>query len=148
MKDKTPLMSLALIRVGTAARMRLETVLAPAALKTRHLVLLQGLADGKDRNQQSLAREVGVHPSHVVGSVDELLKLQLIERAPAGNRRERRIRLSEKGSALLPTLLKGAEALEQELAAGLSPEELQVVSRFITRALETVYDQTMSATKE
>jgi MarR family transcriptional regulator, lower aerobic nicotinate degradation pathway regulator len=133
-----PLMSLGLLRLGTSARMRLETMLAPAGLKTRHLVLLQGLADGKDRNQQSLAREVGVHPSHVVGSVDELLKLGLIERAPADNRRERRIQLSAKGKELLPSLLKGTDDLESELAAGLTQEERTVVLQFITRALEMV----------
>lgn len=88
-------------------------------------------------SQTALARAVGVERSTLGEAVDRLLKRRLLLRKPAPqDRRSYALRLSPSGEKFLDAVVPRLMRHEDEVAAGLSPEERKTLIALLRRLAE------------
>lgn len=126
----TSSLSFRLGTLGTVATMRFTAAIEDRGLKPKHVALLAALDAGAASSQLELAQAMGVAPSLVVSLTDQLQALGAVarERDPADRRRQM-LALTEGGRALLQECAAQAHAIDEELAAGLSPAERERLRR-------------------
>jgi DNA-binding MarR family transcriptional regulator len=108
--------------------------LIPYGLGPREAMLLLRLAVDEGRSQRALAEALGVSPSLVVGVVDTLAGLGLVERRQqATDRRVHALYLSAHGKRVVAKLREEASVHDDELCAGLSPSERARLSQLLSR---------------
>lgn len=110
-------------RLGTLGAITAELFaerLAVHDLKPKHAGLLALLASGAAASQQDIARTMRVTPSLVVGLADHLEELGAVgrERDPVDRRRQI-LTLTDRGRELLALCTETADAIDEELTAGL-----------------------------
>jgi DNA-binding MarR family transcriptional regulator len=109
-------------KVGGTARTRFALKLAPYGLKPRHCAVLE-LAGTAARTQLELATMIGVTPSVVVDMLDELERLDAVERVPQpGDRRRRVVELTPAGRQLAARAAAAAHEVDEELLGELTPD--------------------------
>lgn len=87
-------------------------------------------------SQKELAQALGLEDASVVPLIDRLVKQQLVERVqPASDRRKRLLHVTPKGELLYQRLKTEADALRNELLAGIHPNELAVTQRVLQQLL-------------
>jgi MarR family transcriptional regulator, transcriptional regulator for hemolysin len=97
-----------------------------------HLHLL-----GNGIRQKDLAASVGIEGASVVRLLDTLVAKGLIERSEdAGDRRAKLLRLTPEGMLIVARIQETVRALEKELLAPFSADEMARLSDFVLR-LET-----------
>jgi len=89
-------------------------------------------------NSADLARRLGVSKQATLKIVDDLEARGFVSRQPGGtDRREKILRLTERGQAARATALQISHAMEAELAAALGPDQVasthRVLAAFIAR---------------
>lgn len=126
-------------RLSWAARGALERKLKPLGLTPPMMAALLAVDQGCVK-AADVAAHMGVDAAAVTRLMDRLAEADLIGRcALEGDRRSRKISLSEKALALLPKLRQASSGLDKELEAGLSAAEraaLIVKLKALTEAAE------------
>ncbi len=96
-----------------------------AQLKSLFLIVREG-----STNTKTLAKELGVTPSNVTGIVDRLVKQGLVSRQEnPEDRRMLRLRVTDKGEAILTSLREETISSMSEVLARMSIEELSSLAR-------------------
>ncbi|MEU4995677.1 MarR family winged helix-turn-helix transcriptional regulator [Streptomyces sp. NPDC021622] len=122
-----------LYRLGLRSGQMFNSALQESGLRLRHYALLRYLATVEGALQRELSTALGYDPSAIVGLVDDLQGLSLVERRPApGDRRSRIVVLTDKGR----TYLRDSDATSRvtdELTAPLSREERATLHALLLR---------------
>jgi DNA-binding MarR family transcriptional regulator len=121
-------------RAETACRIGLETCLPSIGVTPSQYVSLSLLAAQEDKSSAALARRAGVSPQFMSEVIAALESKSLIVRSANPEwRRVLHIELTDAGRALLEQCDRMADELEARLVAGLSPEEVAVLRKALTR---------------
>ncbi len=121
-------------RVGLFASRRFGERLAALGLTTRMWGLLNVLDDEEAVSQQQLGRAIGMDPSSMVSTVDELETKGLVERRRhPTDRRAHALYLTDAGRETLGRGRALAREAQQELLAPLSADERQVLHDLLLR---------------
>jgi DNA-binding MarR family transcriptional regulator len=108
--------------------------LAPYGLGPREAMLLLRLAIDEGQSQRAVAEALGVSPSLIVGVVDTLAGLGLVERRQAGkDRRVHALYVSAQGRRVVAKLREESKAHDDELCAGLSPSERARLTQLLSQ---------------
>jgi len=111
-----------------------EETLAPHGLSIAMWRVMAALSSTGGQRQIDLADLTSIDASTLSRIVTRLVRMGLVTRArSASSNREVVVTLSAKGSALVARLISRARKIEDDAAAGLSPEELAVVKRCLRR---------------
>ncbi|WP_112469472.1 MarR family winged helix-turn-helix transcriptional regulator [Streptomyces triticisoli] len=111
--------------------------LAGVPLDRAAVALLRQIADCEPQRPGELANRLGVEPSHVTRTVQQLQKTGHVTRVPdPDDRRAQRIRLTETGRDAI-TRIREAGARSMQLAlADWSPEELRRLATLFHRMVD------------
>jgi DNA-binding MarR family transcriptional regulator len=109
--------------------------MAPGCLRSRHLIALNLLNEHGPASQQGLAEALSLDPSNVVGLLNELEERELItRRRDPADRRRHIVELSALGKDELNFAYDRLKLCEDELLAGLSAEERDLLYDLLVRA--------------
>ena len=133
--------------------MRLAKVLARHSaerlgMRTRHLIALSYLRDHDGAAQQQLSDVLCVDANNLVLLLNSLEHAGHVRRRrdPSDGRRHR-VELTAAGRSALARAERAQEALEEEILAGLCPQERATLRELLARAL-AVSDESMAAAAE
>jgi DNA-binding MarR family transcriptional regulator len=88
-------------------------------------------------SQQQLGRSIGMDPSSMVGTIDELEKLGLVERrSNPSDRRAHALYLTAAGRETLAAGRRQAKLAQEELLAPLTPPEREQLHDLLLRLAE------------
>ena len=122
----------ALTRAVMAAE---EPVLRAQGVEMWDYVVLARLADGAAPTQATLATAVGRDKTRLIPLLDRLEARGLLRRTPdPDDRRNRIVALTQDGRALFERCRDGIRAMEDDLLAGLAPDELARLRELLGRA--------------
>lgn len=111
-------------RLGFEVGNRLTEGLAPLGIEPRHFGLLRALAISEGQSQRAIGQALDIHPNRMVGLVDDLERLRLVQRRPhPTDRRAYSLVLTAKGRRVLQKAFEVAFDIEDALCAGLQPAE-------------------------
>ncbi|MEV0891499.1 MarR family transcriptional regulator [Promicromonospora sp. NPDC050262] len=123
-----------LLRVVIA---REEPILAAAGLVMWDYAVLSALGEQDAPTQAQLAAATGRDKTRLIGNLDRLVELGLVQRAPdPADRRNRVVSLTAEGRQVLTTCQAGIAAMERELLGDLPADERAAFERALT-ALDT-----------
>ena len=133
-KSFEPGVAFLLSQVGAHAAARYAERIAPLKIKPYHSGILRILGDGPGLTQQALCDLLGMFPSRLVGLLDELQKMKLVERreSPA-DRRTYALHLTKAGREMLSDIGKMAQQVENDLCAALNEKERALMRELLTR---------------
>ena len=124
-----------LSRVAQQMRERFETRVAHLGLRNKHYGVLIVLQDGP-LTQTEISRSVAVDRTSMVGLIDELDRLGLVERARhPQDRRAHAVTLTEQGREALRLTTAAVDATEAECFAALSPGEQKQLRALLLKLL-------------
>ncbi len=113
-----------LSRMGRYAAKRFADAISPTGLHPRMWGALNVLDSTGPISQQALGQTVGIDPSSMVATIDDLEAAGLVERRPnPGDRRAHALHITEKGKRTLAEGRKIARGAQNELLAPLNAEE-------------------------
>jgi DNA-binding MarR family transcriptional regulator len=123
-----------LSRMGLVARRQFVARIATVGLNVRMWGALNVLAAEGAVTQHQLGRSVGVDPSSMVSTIDELEEQGLVERRPhPTDRRAHAIHITERGLTVLAEGRKLAAGSEEELLAPLDRSERELLHALLLR---------------
>ena len=124
-----------LLRQGAGAvRLRMERLLADLGVTTAQFAVLTMLDAYPQASGADVARLALLTPQTVHGITGSLRRAGLVEAAPSANHgRIQTLTLTTAGQELLATCKARVAALEQDLAAGLTDGEEEVIRRWLVR---------------
>ncbi|MBR7673415.1 MarR family winged helix-turn-helix transcriptional regulator [Streptomyces daliensis] len=126
-----------LYRLGLRSGQLFNATLQESGLRLRHYAVLRYLATVEGALQRELSTRLGYDPSAIVGLVDDLERLQLVERRPApADRRSRVVVLTEAGSAFLRDMDAASLRVSDDLLAPLGPAERELLHGLLLRVAE------------
>ncbi len=126
----------ALLREGAAVGAQLVERTSEPTTDRRALALLDALA-GEVLTPRRLSDELGLSPAATTALVDRLAAAGLVERVrDLPDRRQVRLRLTAAAQLLGEDLLRPWAVRIDEAAARLSPQEAEVVARFLGEVLD------------
>lgn len=123
-----------LSQLGAHAAARFAERLKPLGLKPAHSGILRAvrLADGP--SQQALGERLGMFPSRLVGIIDEMEGLGLVERRSSPtDRRSHAVHLTAAGEAALEAIQRVSRAYQEEICAGLGEAERAQLASLLGR---------------
>lgn len=124
-------------RMGMLAQKRFAERLESLALTTRMWGALNVLDAEGAMTQQSLGRCVGIDPSSMVATIDELETMRLVERRRHPNdRRAHALHVTAKGKRTLARGRELAATSQEELLAPLTAEEREQLHGLLLRLAE------------
>jgi DNA-binding MarR family transcriptional regulator len=133
-KTFQPGLAFLLSQVGAHAAARFADRIAPLKLKPHHSGILRILEFDPGLTQQALCDLLGIFPSRLVGLLDELQALKLIERrADPSDRRTYALYLTKAGHDMLSEIARLARQHQDDLCAALSEKERGVLAEMLTR---------------
>ena len=108
--------------------------LEPLGLKKYHAGILNILASHAGITQQALADLLGVFPSRIVGLLDEMTKMKLIERRRSpSDRRTYALHLTKVGHETWNKIAKLSVVIQDELCTALENGERELLVDLLTR---------------
>lgn len=123
-----------LSQVGAHVAACFSERVAPLGLKPYHAGILSVLASKPGLTQQSLADLLGIYPSRLVGLLDDLAKLKLIERRPTpSDRRTYALHVTMAGTEMWEAIGKQAEQMQEDICASLNTKERATLAELLTR---------------
>lgn len=123
--------------MGTLAAARYAQRIAPLGLTAPHTGLLRVVEAQPGRSQQAVAAQLGLLPSRLVSLVDELERLDLVERRRnATDRRHYALFLTETGRELLGSVGRVSAEHGTDFLAPLDDDERVVLGRLLARLAE------------
>ena len=121
-------------RMGMVAERHFATRIATVGLTPRLWGVLNVLDHEGPISQQSLGRSVGVDPSSMVATIDELEHKGLVERRRhPSDRRAHALHITELGRTTLAQGRKVAKAAQEELLAPLDESERELLHALLLR---------------
>ena len=118
-------------RCGTQYR---TEALAPMALKACHASYLLEICDEPGISQDNLAQRICINKSNIARQVAALEESGFITRAPSfEDKRVMKLYPTEKTLKLLPQILAILDIWEEQLTAGLTQDELELLSDLLSR---------------
>lgn len=134
--DRPPHHSGALLdHLARTMRRRAEAVLAPMGLRPRHLVALTVLRDRGGSTQQALASTLAMDGTNIVGLLNELEALQLIERQRSPkDRRRHLVELTDAGAEQLAKVEGALIAVEDEVFHVLDENQRETLYSLLHQA--------------
>ncbi|WP_245659350.1 MarR family winged helix-turn-helix transcriptional regulator [Streptomyces ochraceiscleroticus] len=127
-----------LYRLGLRSGQLFNAALQESGLRLRHYALLRYLATVEGAPQRDLSERLGYDPSAIVGLVDDLERLHLVERRPApADRRRRIVVLAEAGRTYLRDTDEASHRVTDELTGPLSEEERETLHALLLRVAQT-----------
>ncbi len=125
-----------LSKAAAAALRTANLALEPYGLRARHYAALRMAATPAGVAQRQLGLLLGLDPSAVVGLVDDLEKLRLVQRhADPDDRRTRVVVATVAGQRLLEGAPDIPEQVQSEVLAGVAPQERE---RFVALLAQLV----------
>lgn len=123
-----------LSQVGAHSAGRFAERLGPLGLKPAHAGVMRVLAEADGLSQQALGERLGVFPSRLVGLIDELQRLGLVERrdSPA-DRRSYALHLTGAGRDALGQIERIAREHQEALCAALDASERAQLAEYLGR---------------
>jgi len=119
-----------------AVRSCAEVALAPFGLTPALFVVLFRLKHSEEASSADLARAIGVRPQSIVDLIQPLEKARLIRRRQdPEHARILRITLTAEGERLLERVIPAARALEEELFATLTSQQVEHLREGLTQLL-------------
>ncbi|MGW3609179.1 MarR family winged helix-turn-helix transcriptional regulator [Micromonospora sp. NPDC005163] len=116
-------------------RLRSESVLSPLGLRPRHLVALTVLRDGGGTSQQALARTLAMDGTNIVGLLNDLESMQLVQRRrSAADRRRHVVELTDDGAKRLSEAECAIAAAENEVLGALEPDDREKLYLLLRQA--------------
>lgn len=113
-----------LARLGTETRRRWARMLATHQLTPHHFGALMALAHLGTAAQHQVGDLIGVDPRNTVAVIEPLHRRGLVDRGTdLADRRRHLLSLTAEGAALLTRLRAEADAVEEEMLAGLSARQ-------------------------
>lgn len=126
-----------LTQVGSLAAARYAERIAPLGLTAPHAGLLRAIEAQPGRSQQAVAAELGLLPSRLVSLVDELERLNLVERRRnATDRRHYALFLTDGGRELLTSVGRVSGEHGNDFLAPLDADEREVLARLLATLAE------------
>lgn len=126
-----------LAQVGAHAAMKFAERIAAHDLTPPQAGILGLLRGAPGISQQQLAQRLGILPSRVVGFVDELERLGLVERVRDDtDRRRNALQLTAAGRGALEVIGRAARAHEADICAGLSEREHEQLTGLLARVAQ------------
>ena len=123
-----------LAQLGAHAASRFAARLAELELVPAHAGILRVIAAGSGISQQELASRLGMVPSRLVGLINELEALGLLERRNnAGDRRVYALHMTDKGVKAMADIGRVARAHDDAICAALSSKERASLWALLTR---------------
>ena len=123
-----------LSQVGAHAAARFAERIAPLKLKPYHSGILSILGRNPGITQQALCDLLGMFPSRLVGLLDDLEKLKLMDRrATPADRRTDALHLTKAGRDTLTTIGKLARQHQDDLCAALNEKERRLLGGLLSR---------------
>jgi DNA-binding MarR family transcriptional regulator len=106
----------------------------PLGLKKYHAGILNILASHAGITQQALADLLGVFPSRIVGLLDEMTKMKLIERRKSpSDRRTYALHLTKTGQDAWNKIAKLAVVIQDDLCTALDKDEREQLVALLSR---------------
>lgn len=123
-----------LARVGRAQSVRFAERVQSIGLRPKHFAVLNAVALADGASQQELGGRMGLDPSGLVGAIDELEKMGLVERRrdPA-DRRRYSVRLTDEGTATLGRARRVVTESARELLGALDDAEVDTLVDLLGR---------------
>ena len=123
-----------LSQVGAHVSATFADLVAPLGLKPYHAGILSVLGGNAGITQQALADLLGVFPSRLVGLLDDLGRLKLIERREIpSNRRSHALHLTKAGRDTWAKIGKLAVQMQEDLCAALNEGEREALADLLKR---------------
>ncbi|MFG2497603.1 MarR family winged helix-turn-helix transcriptional regulator [Streptomyces sp. NPDC048441] len=123
-----------LYRLGLRSGQLFNSALQESGLRLRHYALLRYLATVDGALQRELSTALGYDPSAIVGLVDDLQGLGLVERRPSpGDRRSRVVVLTEEGRTYLRDSDAMSRRVTDDLTEPLSRDERETLHALLLR---------------
>ena len=134
-----------LARVGRAQAARFAGRMRSLGLRPKHFALLNGIALAGGGSQQELGGQMGLDPSGLVGAIDELEAMGLLERRrDAADRRRYVLTLTAEGTATLRRARRLAADSARELLGPLSDAEVDALVDLLQRVADGVAEDARS----
>lgn len=106
----------------------------------RGFQILETLAEGEPPTQAALGLHLGIDRTVLTYVIDDLVREGLVERrTDAADRRVRRLALTDQGRECLEGLQTAVASSEEQLFAGLSPEDRAAIARLLPRAAASIH---------
>jgi len=123
-----------LARVGRAQSAAFAARVQSLGLRPKHFALLNAIALADGASQQQLGGHLGLDPSGLVGAIDKLERMGLVERRrDATDRRRYAVRLTGEGTATLGRARRQVSDGARELLAPLSDAEVDTLAELLGR---------------
>ena len=136
-------------RLWRASHVRAADVLGTVGLTPALFGLLNVIGARDGAIQQELGTAMGIDRSTMVALIDQLEGTGLAKRRPSPtDRRAREIAITPKGRRLLERCRRMISATEDEVLAGLTPEERTELVTLLRRALESAPGQPLWTSDE
>jgi MarR family transcriptional regulator, lower aerobic nicotinate degradation pathway regulator len=127
-----------LSRLGVIATHRFGDLIGSLGLTPRMWGLLNVLDAEGPVTQHALGQLIGMDPSTMVGTIDQLESQGLVERRPHPNdRRAHALTMTEEGRSTLKRGRELAQKAQNELFASLNTEERQQLHDLLLRVLQS-----------
>jgi DNA-binding MarR family transcriptional regulator len=123
-----------LARVGRTQSARFAARMQSLGLRPKHFAVLNAIALADGASQQELGGRMGLDPSGLVGAIDELERMGLVERRrdPA-DRRRYAVGLTAEGTAMLRRARRLVTDNARELLGALDDTEVETLVELLGR---------------
>jgi DNA-binding MarR family transcriptional regulator len=127
-----------LSQTAKVAKRQLDVQLQERGLRLRHMLVLAWLTDNGSTSQLSLATNLGLDPSDVTSTIDDLEDMELVKRAvdPA-DRRRKLITVTRRGATEFAHLQGLAAEISDDLLGPLSPSRRAALHADLRKVLGT-----------
>ena len=123
-----------LSQVGFHSSARFAERLEPLGLKPPHVGILRAIPGADGLSQQALGEKLGVFASRLVGLIDDLERLRLVERrASPTDRRSHALHLTEEGRKILEQLERVSSEHQAAICAALDDVERAQLAELLRR---------------
>jgi DNA-binding MarR family transcriptional regulator len=123
-----------LARVGRSQQLRFAERMRMLGLRPKHFAVLNAVALSDGASQQELGGRMGLDPSGLVGAIDELEGMGLVERRrdPA-DRRRNAVGLTDEGTATLRRARRLVGDSARELLGALDDAEVETLVALLAK---------------
>jgi DNA-binding MarR family transcriptional regulator len=123
-----------LSQVGAHSSARFAERLEPLGLKPQHAGILRVINEADGLSQQALGERLGMFPSRLVGVLDDLERLGLVERRDSPtDRRSYALYLTEAGREAQERIGRIGQEHQAALCAALTPSERAQLTEYLAR---------------
>jgi DNA-binding MarR family transcriptional regulator len=126
-----------LARVGRSQSTRFAERMQSIGLRPKHFAVLNAIALADGASQQELGGRMGLDPSGLVGAIEQLERMGLVERRRAdADRRRYVLGLTAEGTATLGRGRRVVSESARELLGALDDDEVDTLVNLLSRVVD------------